>query len=179
MKKISMAFMALAIAFMAGCGYNTASLLPPELNSIHVANFVNKIDPTREVSDKRMSYNYWPGLENQITRGVIDGFIFDRHLDVKPEAKAVLSLKGELVDFRQYPLSYDGNENVEELRVQILVNLELYNNETGELLWKEVNFMGWSSYNLSGPETRNEAEGVRAAVKDISLRIVERVVENW
>jgi hypothetical protein len=179
MKKVSLALIAIVVASLAGCGYSTSSLLPPELNSIHVANFVNKIDPTREVSDKRMSYSYWPGLENQITRAVIDGFIFDRHLDVKPESKAVLALKGELTDFRQYPLSYDGADNVRELRVQILVNLELYNNETGELMWREDNFMGWSSYDLSGSDTRNEAEGIRAAVKDISLRIVERVVENW
>jgi hypothetical protein len=179
MKRITLAFMAVMITVVAGCGYTTSSLLPPEMDSIHVSNFVNRVDPTREVSDRRMSYNYWPGLENQVTRGVIDGFIFDRHLDVKRESAAVLLLKGELMDYRQTPLSYDGADNVEELRIEILVNLELYDNRTGELIWKENNFMGWSSYDLSGPNKITQAEGVNDAVKDLSLRIVERVVEKW
>lgn len=172
--------LALTVAgFLSGCGYSTRSLLPPEMNSIHVNNFVNKIDPTAEVSDKRMSYTYWPGLENQLSRAVIDGFIFDRHLDVKSESKAAMLLKGELVDYRQYPLSYDKSDNVQEMRTQVTVNIELYNNATGELMWRENGFTGWSSYYLAGPNASTEAEGVRGAVKDISLRIVERVVEAW
>ncbi|HPN72939.1 MAG TPA: LptE family protein [Candidatus Omnitrophota bacterium] len=166
-------------SFLAGCGYTTNTLLPPELDSIHVSNFVNKINPAAEVSDKRMSYTYWPGLENQITRAVIDGFIFDRHLEVKTEAKASMVLKGELVDYKQFPLSYDRSDNVEEMRTQITVNLELYDNTTKELIWSEKGFTGWSSYNLAGPNATTEAEGVRGAVQDIALRVVERVVEAW
>jgi hypothetical protein len=169
----------LIVSFLGGCGYTTSTLLPPELDSIHVSNFVNKIDPAAEVSDKRMSYTYWPGLENQITRAVIDGFIFDRHLDVKSEAKAAMVLKGELTDYKQFPLSYDRSDNVEEMRTQITVNLELYNSVSGELMWKETGFTGWASYDLAGPNATTEAEGVRKAVKDLALRVVERVVEAW
>jgi outer membrane lipopolysaccharide assembly protein LptE/RlpB len=172
-------FAMLLIPVLTGCGYTAKSLLPPELDSIYVSNFINKIDPSAEVSDKRMSYTYWPGLENQITRAVIDGFIFDRNLDVKSEAKAKLALKGELVDYKQFPLSYDRSDNVEEMRTQITVNLELYNSTTGEVMWKENGFTGWSSYYLAGPNASTEAEGVRGAVQDISRRIVERVVEAW
>ncbi len=174
-----MIFALLLVSLSAGCGYTTKSLLPPDLNSIYVSNFVNKIDPSAEVSDKRMSYTYWPGLENQITRAVIDGFIFDRHLDVKNEAKATMILRGELADYKQYPLSYDGAENVDEMRTQITVNLELYNSATGDLMWKESGFTGWSSYNLAGPNSSTEAAGVRKAVQDVALRVVERVVEAW
>lgn len=177
MKKII--FAVLLTLVVAGCGYTTNSLLPPELDSIHISNFVNKIDPAAEVSDKRMSYTYWPGLENQITRAVIDGFIFDRHLDVKRAAKATMTIKGELVDYKQYPLSYNESDDVEEMRTQITVNLDLYNNITGDLIWQERGFTGWSTYDLSGPNATTEAEGVRGAVQDISLRIVERVVEAW
>ena len=172
-------FAVFLVSVVTGCGYTTRSLLPAELNSIHVNNFVNRIDPAAEVSDRRMSYTYWPGLENQITRGVIDEFIFDRHLDVKSEAKAAMLLKGELVDYKQFPLSYDKADNVEEMRTQITVDLELYDSATGELIWKETGFTGWSSYDLAGPNATTEAEGVRRAVRDIARRIVERVVEVW
>lgn len=169
----------LFVSFSAGCGYTSTSMLPPELDSIHVDNFVNNINPAQEVSDKRASYSYWPDLENQITRAVIDGFIFDRHLEVESEKEAALLLKGELISFRQFPLSYDGGQNVIELRIEIIVDLELYDERTGKLMWKETSFMGWSSYNLSGENTKSEADGVQLAVQDISQRIVERVVENW
>jgi hypothetical protein len=177
MKRMILAL--LLTLFAAGCGYTTRSLLPPELNSIHVSNFVNKIDPAAEVSDRRMSYTYFPGLENQITRSVIDGFIFDRHLDVKSEARATMILKGELIDYKQEPLSYDRSDNVEEMRTQITVNLELYNSATGDLIWSERSFTGWASYDLSGPNATTEAEGVRRAVRDLGQRVVERVVEAW
>lgn len=171
--------MLLAAISLTGCGYTTASLLPKEMNSIHIANFSNRIDPTREVSDRRMSYTYRPGLENQITRAVIDGFIFDRHLDVKSRSAAVLLLEGELTDLRLYPLSYDRSDNVEELRVELTVDLSLYDNRTGELLWKAKDFTGWASYHVTGPNALSDAEGIKNAVSDLTRRIVERVVENW
>lgn len=167
------------VAFAAGCGYSSSALLPPELDSIHVSNFENMIDPARETSDMRSNYTYWPGLENQLTRGVIDGFIFDRHLAIKPQSKAALTLSGQLTDFRQYPLSYDGGDNVVEYRVEIVVDMELYDNLNDKSMWKEDGFMGWSSYNISGPNTKSLSQAVEAAVDDLSRRIVERVVEAW
>ncbi|MFH1878736.1 MAG: LPS assembly lipoprotein LptE [Candidatus Omnitrophota bacterium] len=162
-----------------GCGYTASSLLPEGMDSIHVNSFVNKIDPAREVSDKRASYSYQPGLETDITRAVIDGFIFDRHLTIEREESSALLLKGTLTDFRLLPLSYDKNDNVVEFRIEIFVNLELYNNRTNELMWRENSFMGQSTYNISGPNMKTESEAIRDAVKDLSLRIVERTVEAW
>jgi len=78
-----------------------------------------------------------------------------------------------------YPLSYDDNENIEEFRVEIFVDIALYNNDTGELVWKEKDFMGQSDYNISGPNVSTEAGAVKAAVKDIAERIFERTVEAW
>lgn len=164
---------------LGGCGYSSSSLLPPELDSINVQNFENSITTTREVSNRRPTYNYWPDLENEVTRAVIDGFIFDRHLDIKNESKSAMILEGELVDFRLLPLSYDKGEDVDEFRVEIYVNLRLINNLTGKLMWKESSFMGWSSYTTSGPNATSEAVAVKKAVKDLSQRIVERVVEDW
>ena len=161
-----------------GCGYTSVSLLPAELDSIHVENFENKIDPAREVSDKRASYSYWPGLEIDITNAVIERFVLNKDLEVKSAKKATLLLKGALTDFRQFPLSYNGI-NVEEFRVEIFVDMELHNNLTGELMWKEKGFMGETTYTVSGPNAKTEAQAVKAAVKDLAPRIVERTVDVW
>ena len=179
MRKFIYILVLLFIAVSAGCGYTTSSLLAPGLDSIHVDNFENKIDPASEVSNKRATYTYWPGLETDITRAVIDGFIFDRHLDVERKNKAALILKGELTSFRQYPLSYDKNDNVSEFRIEILVNLELYDNLNGKEMWKETSFMGEGTYSISGSNATTESDGVKMAVSDLSQRIVERVVEAW
>jgi len=162
-----------------GCGYTSASLLPPELDSIHVDNFVNKIDPAGEVSDRRSGYSYRPGLENDITRAVIDGYIFDGNLGIRTADKAVLLLKGTLTDFRKFPLSYDNADNVEEFRIELSVDIELLNNSTGKLMWRENGFTGQSSYTVTGPNAKTEATALTEAVNDLAQRIVERTIEAW
>ena len=179
MKILKLSFLSAFLAVICGCGYTTTSLLQADFNSIHVSNFVNKIDPSAQISDKRASYNYWPGLETDITRAVIDGFIYDRHLDVDSEKKAALLLKGELVDFRQFPLSYNEGESVEEVRIEVIVDIELYDNRTGKLIWRQNGFMGQADYDVVGPNKKNEGDAVAGAVKDLGERIVELIVEAW
>ena len=179
MRSLYFFVLSLFLVAAAGCGYTTSSLLPPELDSIHVDNFINKIDPTSPVSDKKATYFYSPGMETEITRKVIDEFIFDRHLDVKSKKEAVLLLKGELVEMDRYPLSYNKNDDVEEYRVEVIVDIELYDNRSGKVLWKENNFMGRSDYDVVGPNRKTEVEAISSAIKDLAQRIVERTVEAW
>ena len=179
MRLARLIFLFIFAVTIAGCGYTSASLLPPELDSIYVENFANDIMPTREVSNRRSGYSYYPGLEIDITRAIINDFIFDRSLDIRTEKDAALTLKGALVDFRQSTLSYDDDDNLEEIRLYIYVNIELYNNLTGKTMWKEDSFMGQSDYNVTGPNAKAEDEALRDAVKDLAERIVERVIEAW
>lgn len=164
---------------LAGCGYTSSSLLPADQDSIYVSNFVNKVDLSREISDRRNSYSYRPGLENDITRAIIDEFIHDRHLDLNPEDKAALLMKGSLTDFKQYPLSYEGNDTIAEFRMEISVDVALYDNRDGKLLWSETAFRGETSYTVSGPNRKTQSQAIAAAVKDLAKRIVERTVEHW
>ena len=179
MKSFLITSMLLLCFCSSGCGYTSKSLLPDELNSIYVDNFKNEISATREVSNVRPTYLYVPGIENTITRAVIDGFIFDRHLDVTRQNDAALVLEGALVDMRQYPLSYTDNYNVIEYRLEIFVDIALYNNLTGDLMWREDRFMGQSNYTVSGPNRLTEAQARTKAVNDLAQRVVERVVEYW
>ncbi|MBU1084011.1 MAG: hypothetical protein KKG84_02845 [Candidatus Omnitrophica bacterium] len=178
-RTISAAVIITMILFGAGCGYMTGSLLPPELDSIRVENFVNSINIAQEVSDRRSSYSYRPGLEINITRAVIDEFIIDGNLAVRRAENAALTLEGSLVEFRQFPLSYDGGDNVEEFRMELLVDLKLINNLTKETVWKETGFMGQTSYAVTGSNAKTESSALNAAVKDLAQRIVERTVEAW
>ncbi len=179
MRLATFTILTIFVLLVSGCGYTTASLLPTELDSIHVDNFANKIDPSKEVSNRRASYSYRPGLEIDITRAVIDRFIFDRHLEIKKEKTATLLLKGELTDFRQSPLSYGNGDSVEEFRIDLIVDVELYDVLKGEMLWVENGFMGQTTYTVVGPNAKTESAALKAAVKDLARRIVERTVEAW
>lgn len=51
-------------------------------------------------------------------------------------------MRGELIDFKRDPLRYDTNDNIEEYRIKLIVNMELIDADTGESLWKENGFAG-------------------------------------
>jgi len=178
-KKQFLCLMAGIFVMLSGCGYTTNSLLPSELDSIHINNFKNEINTTKEISDKRSNYTYRPGLENDITQQVINKFIFNNNLDIKSESKASMLLEGALVDFKLIPLSYNRDENVEEFRIEIFVNMILHNRLTGKIMWSEKGFMGEYTYALTGPNSMTENAAVPRAVDDLANRIVERVVEAW
>jgi len=172
-------FVIVSSVMFTGCGYTTKNMLGDDITSIHVANVKNGIITTREISDRRNSYSYRPGIENEVTTQVINQFIFDRSLEVEPADRAVLLLKGTLVDFRQSPLSYSDDYDVEEFRMEVYVDFELYDNRTGKLMWKENHFMGECEYAVVGPNAKSDDAAQKEAIKDIARRIVERVVETW
>ena len=179
MNKLFMTLSLISILAVSGCGYTTSSLLPPKLKTIYVENFKNSINVTAEQSELRMYRGYRPGMEVEITKAVIDRFMFDGNLKAAPEEKADLILKSELVDYKRDSLRYDANDNVEEYRIKLIVNMELVEVSSGTVLWKENGFAGETTYRISGSGARNESTAIRDAVSDLARRIVERTIEAW
>ena len=182
MKKIYLqkfaVILAAALFFVSGCGYTTQSLLPPEFKKICVDNFVNKINVTAESSDARMYLGYKPGMEIDVTRVIRDKYLFDGNLKVADLNDADLILKGDLVDFRNEALRYDKNNNVEEYRIRVVVDIEMQTRD-GKTRWKEHNFAGESLYTTSGPLAKDQNTAIRDAEDDLARRVVERTIEEW
>ena len=172
---IAAAFLSMA----AGCGYTTRSLLPVNFKSIYVENFKNSIKITAEQSNLRMYRGYTPGMEVGLTKAVIDKFLSDGNLKIATASDADLVLKAELVDFKRDALRYDANDNVEEYRVKIFVNLELEDAKSGKSVWKETYFAGEATYRTGGSLAKDETAGVKEATADLARRITERTVEAW
>jgi len=161
-------------------GYTTQSMLPSNLKTIYVENFVNKIAMTAETSDERMYRGYKPEMQFDITKAVIDRYIFDGNLKVVDAGKASdLILTGELVDFKREPLRYDSNDNIEEFRIRLIVNLVLKDVKTGKVVWTEKEFAGESTYDTTGSLAKSERSAIEDATFDLARRIVERTIENW
>jgi len=171
-------FCVLSLWFM-GCGYTTRSMIAHKFRTINVEPFVNKIDITGE-TDVAYKYKlYKPMLETDVTRAVIDKFLFDGNLRPANKELADLVLKGELVEFRRDPLRYTASDEVEEYRLNIVTNISLWDNQKNKLLWKENNFTGDATYFTRGPLAKSEDIAINDATSDLARRIVERTVEEW
>ena len=169
----------LSICLIAGCGYTNRSLLPSNIKTIRVDNFKNDIKVTAEQSNARMYRGYKPGMEVNMTRSLINKFLLDGTLKIASESDADLMLKSSLIDFKRDALRYDANDNVEEYRIKLIVNLELSNAKTGAMMWKEKGFSGETTYRTSGSLAKSDDAAVNDAIDDLSRRIVERTVEAW
>ena len=164
---------------IAGCGYSTRSLLPPAYRTIYVEPFVNRLPITAEATELQRFTTSLPKLEEDITNGVINRFIFDGSLRVTPrKGEADLILTGELVDFHRQPLRLDDSGNVEEYRLNLVAHVAL-RNEEGDLLWEEPEFIGDTTYFVTGSLSKTEVTAVDALVTDFARRVVERTIENW
>lgn len=179
MSKILIALSLVSILAISGCGYTTASLLPSDLKTIYIDNFKNNINVTAEQNDLRMYRGYRPGMETDITKAVIDRFLFDGNLKIAPEEKADLILRAELMDYKRDSLRYDANDNVEEYRIKLIVNMKLEDVKKGTVLWTENGFAGETTYRISGAGAKTEGTAIRDAEIDLARRIVERTIEAW
>lgn len=179
MSKLFTALLLISVMAVSGCGYTTSSLLPPEFKTLYVENFKNSINVTAEQSELRMYRGYRPGMEIEITKAVIDRFMFDGNLKLAPEEKADLILKSELTDYKRDSLRYDANDNIEEYRIKLIVNIQLEDTKNGKVLWTEKGFAGETTYRTTGSGAKSESTAVRDAVSDLARRIVERTIEAW
>jgi hypothetical protein len=174
---------ALFTLVMAGCGYTTRSMISNKYRTIHIKQFINKIDITRETDASSKYKLYKPSLDTDLTRSVIDKFLFDGNLKPVKEENADLVLKGELVEFRRDSLRTENNE-VQEYRVNIVVNLSLWDKKEDRLVWQENSFTGDFTYfpfssTLPNIVKKGDDQAVNEAVADLSRRIIERTVEQW
>lgn len=179
--------MLLAICHMpyaiGGCGYTTRSMISDKFRTIYITPFVNKIDITRETDVASKYKIYKPLIETDITKAVINKFLFDGNLKPVKQANADLVFRGEVVEFRRDPVRYTDSDEVEEYRINVVVNISLWDNKENKVLWQENNFTGDSTYFTSfAPATvekKSDDAAISAAIADLARRIVERTVEQW
>lgn len=167
--------LAMTLCFVTGCGYTTGSVISSRFQTVYVAPFKNKIDYGSE-KEKNV---YLPLMEVKVTNAVVDRFLFDGNLDIATEDRADIVLKGELLRYERSPLRYDDNDEVQEYRIAITVNISLWEPGKSEPVWSEPYFMGDTTYYTSGSLVITEDAAVEKAITDLARRIVERTIEDW
>lgn len=169
----------LSTLLLSGCGYTTRSMASTKYRTIYITPFENKTNITNSTDAENKYRIYRPGVETDITRTVNNRFLFDGNLKPLREEAADLILKGELIDFRKDTLRYDNNNNVSEYRINLVVNISLWDREENKMLWEENSFTGDTTYFPTGNQSITEDQAVTNALNDLSRRIVERAVEQW
>ena len=167
---------------IAGCGYTTRSHVGRKYRTIYITPFVNKIDITTATNAANKYKLYRPMIETDITRSVNNRYLFDGNLRPLKQESADLILKGEVLDFRRDPLRYDSSDSVTEYRINLVVNISLWDRVENKLIWQENNFTGDTTYfttSSGNPQKKEEDAAVTDALTDLSRRIVERTVEQW
>lgn len=171
------------VFLIAGCGYTTRSMISDEYKTIYITPFTNKIDITNQLDTASKYKVYKPLLDTDITREVNNKFVKDGNLKIASKESADLILKGEVVEFVRDPLRYTDNNDVEEYRLRILVNISLWNNRDNKLLWEENNFTGEAAYFTSYypvvSQQISESTAINNAILDLARRITNRTIEEW
>jgi hypothetical protein len=178
-KAIFYALLSILSFQLSACGYTTRSMISRKYRFIYVAPFVNKIDITSETN---AAYKYKinkPMLETDITKSLINRFILDGNLKPAKEEAADLILRGELVEFRRDALRYTSSNEVEEYRLNLVVNISLWDARDNKISWEEKGFTGDTTYFVSGAQAKPESTAITDTVSDLARRIVERTVEQW
>jgi len=175
MKRFFLSFLVIGCMFIIGCGYTTKSALPPRLQTIYVKPFENKIDFT--TSSRRTVY--FPLLEIKARDALIDRYQFDGNLKlVDSEAAADLILEVSLESYVRQALRYTDDDDVQEFRVNVIVDMSLYDTGKGEYMWEENSFAGEATFFREGAKATSEELAVEEAVLDLARRIVERTIED-
>jgi len=168
-------FVMMLCSFLAGCGYTSKSLMPGHLRTLYVDHFKNNVTYTNE----RAQNIYYPLLELDVQKAIIDRFLFDGNLKIAKEDNADLILRGELKGYKKDVLRSTDNDDVEEYRITITISLVLWDEVKGEAFFEEANFSGETTYFVTGVAAKSESAAVKEAVNDIARRVVERTIENW
>lgn len=168
----------------AGCGYTTRSMISDKYKTIYITPFVNKIDITSEANVGNKYKIYRPRLETDITTAVNNKYLFDGNLKPSKKEIADLTLKGEVIEYRKDPLRYDENDEVTEYRMNLVVNISLWDNKENKMLWEANGFTGYvdfytSFYPMANVTTLTDDQAINSALDDLARRIVERTVNEW
>ena len=153
-----------------GCGvYGTRpGNLPSHIRTIAIPTFENRTTQA--------------GLDEEITKSVVDRFVADNNLRVvgEPEADAVLT--GAVVRYENSVFGFTADVRAEEYRVSLTVSCRLYDRAKNRELWRDENLTKTTNYyvvEVPGQPAQTEVDGRTEAVKKISDEILSRTVDVW
>lgn len=159
----------LVLALVAsGCvGYQLGSMLPPDIQTVHIPTFVNDTEE--------------PLIEVEATRAAVRAIQRDGSLRLAGEETADAVLLVTLTDFRLQPLAFglERRAAAEEYRMYLTATYELQRRTTGEVIVGSPRIRGESTFFFTGDLTSAKLDALPEAAEDLGRQIITEAVEMW
>jgi outer membrane lipopolysaccharide assembly protein LptE/RlpB len=155
-------------AILSGCGYGMRGTLPGHLRTIAVPTFTNK---TSE-----------PGVENFLTRAVVEAFSTNGRLRVVAPETADSILDGEVTGYELQSVAFDPAANVRQYRLVVTMNLRYRDLKEEKLLFERRGYQERADFRVTGivSDTISREQGaLRSAAVDIARAIVAFTLERF
>lgn len=168
MSRSALAWSVCVTVLLGACGYSLRGTLPSHFRTVAVPVFVNR---TSE-----------PGVENFITRAVIEAFSTSGQLKVVPPDRADSLLEGEIVGYRVEALAFDAQANVQEYRLWLTLNLQFRDVRKNVMIWRQDGIQERADFRVSGRVAvtiAREETALREAAVIIGRDIVNRAVNQF
>ena len=116
------------------------------------------------------------GLTEQVTDALLDDFIKENILQIVDQRDSDSVMRGTISKVSDVPYTFDENEDVQEFRVTISVNL-VWIDKINEIDLFKGKVTGWGVYAASTPEDRTE--GLDDAVERLVTDVLNRTLSGW
>ena len=115
------------------------------------------------------------GLADRLTELVIDAFITDGTLKIVPVDNSEAYLVGILTGYQRLPYKFDENDQVEEYRILLDVQITLKNTDDNSEKWKErLTLEG-----IYNAEKETEDDGQERASERLVEVVINKTTKSW
>ncbi len=162
------ALIVLLTTTLPGCGYGLRGTLPSHLQTIAIPTFTNR---TSE-----------PGVENFLTRAVVEAFSTNGRLRVVAQESADSILDGEVTGYELQSIAFDPSANVRLYRLLVTMNLRYRDVKEEKLLFERRGYQERADFRVAGivsDTIAREQGALRTAAVDIARAIVAFTLERF
>lgn len=118
------------------------------------------------------------GVKEQMTDAVIAQFNRDNTLKIADRRTAESTLTGTLLKVEERAGAFSREENVQEIRVYVTVNVKYEDNKKRRTIWEEQ-ITQFGAYAPSGAGSNDRAAALKDAVDKIALQVLNKTVAGW
>lgn len=153
-----------------GCAYSfSGSSLPGHLRTIAVPTFEN------ETLDALIA--------DDVTQGLIQGFLDDNRLKIAREAQADCVLEGTVAYYERKVYSYTPAQEPEQYIVSVTISVVLKDRVKNTDLWSDENLNATATYAAtpsgSAEVIDSEDEAREVAIDKLTQDVLARTLEQW
>lgn len=158
---VLISILTLALAAMSGCKYTMNPRGSSSLKTIYVELFTNSTSQY--------------GLEDRLTESITDAFISDGSIKIASRDGADGLLQGELVDYAREVEKFDENDQVQEYRIKLVINVTLTNTQDDSEIWSQRT----TQIGIYDAATETEEDGQVRAAERLVQTIIDRTTKSW